>query len=269
MELLFFINFCFFILADRSVNRTLVWVLNKVTCQWEWKCWRDVHVGDIVKCSNEHFFPADLLLISSCEPNGMCYTETANLDGETNLKIRQSLSVTANCLTCEQLVQDLNLASIECDAPNRHLYEFNGNLKIEDKLYSVGPENILLRGAKLKNTNWVFGCVLYTGHETKLMMNSAVQAPLKRSNVDRVTNSQILLLFGILLGICAVSAIASQIWNYDNKHWYLITDDIFSTNFFFSFLTFMILYNNLIPISLQVTLELVRFIQVCFCKSFS
>jgi phospholipid-transporting ATPase len=200
---------------------------------------------------------------------GMCYIETANLDGETNLKIRQSLKVTANCLTCEQLISELSLASIECDQPNRHLYEFHGNFKLDDTVYPIGPENILLRGAKLRNTNWIFGCVLYTGHETKLMMNSSIQAPLKRSNVEKITNRQILLIFGILLIICFVSASASQLWKYRNSdHWYLFgLEDKLSSNFFFVLLTFIILYNNLIPISLQVTLEMVRFIQAHFINS--
>ena len=46
------------------------------------------------------------------------------------------------------------------------------------------PDQVLLRGAKLQNTNWAFGLVIYTGHETKLMKNSATSAPLKRSTVS-------------------------------------------------------------------------------------
>lgn len=200
----------------------------------------------------------------------MCYIETANLDGETNFKIRHSLKVTTHCLTCEQLVSDLSMASIECDQPNRHLYEFHGNLKMPDgSIHPIGAENILLRGAKLRNTNWIFGCVLYTGHETKLMMNSSIQAPIKRSNVEKITNKQTILLFAILLVICFISATASHIWKQQNNdHWYLSgLDDKLSSNYFFVLLTFIILYNNLIPISLQVTLEMVRFIQASFINA--
>lgn len=200
----------------------------------------------------------------------MCYIETANLDGETNFKIRQSLKMTTHCLTCEQLVSDLSMASIECDQPNRHLYEFHGNLKLPDgSIHPMGAENILLRGAKLRNTNWVFGCVLYTGHETKLMMNSSLRAPIKRSNVEKITNKQTILLFVILLVICFISATASHIWKLRNTdHWYLYgLEDKLSSNYFFVLLTFIILYNNLIPISLQVTLEMVRFIQASFINA--
>ncbi|KAI1292635.1 Phospholipid-transporting ATPase IB [Halotydeus destructor] len=255
--------------ADRSVNRSKTGILNNagVTPQWERKHWFQVNVGDIVRVANDNFFPSDLLLLASSEPNGMCYIETANLDGETNLKIRQSLAATFECVTSDKLVQDLSMASIECDPPNKHLYEFKGNLKVGDKIYPVTPDQILLRGAKLKNCNWVFGCVLYTGHESKLMMNSMLQSPLKQSHVDKVTNTHILSLFAILVAISAISAVASYIWNYDNHHWYVSGAKDFSSNPLFTFLTFMILYNNLIPISLQVTLEVVRFIQAHFINS--
>jgi len=252
--------------ADRSINKTKALVLNKYTYQWESKYWMDIQVGDVIKVINENFFPSDLLLLSSSEPNGMCYIETANLDGETNLKIRQSLSATYHCVTSESVARDLSLASVSCEMPNKHLYEFHGNLEIDNRIIPINPEQILLRGAKLKNTNWIFGCALYTGHETKLMMNSMLQAPLKQSRVERMTNSQILNLFGILLLIGTISTFASVIWNHDNKHWYLMNMGI-SSNFASTFLTFIILYNNLIPISLQVTLEIVRFLQAQFINS--
>lgn len=57
---------------------------------WEVVRWRDVQVGDFVKVTNRSFIPADMLVVTTSEPLGMCYIETSNLDGETNLKIHQA-----------------------------------------------------------------------------------------------------------------------------------------------------------------------------------
>lgn len=62
----------------------------------------------------------------------MSFIETANLDGETNLKIRQGLSSTSRLIDSHEL--KLFTGTLECEAPNRHLYEFNGVLKETDKL---------------------------------------------------------------------------------------------------------------------------------------
>uniref|UniRef100_A0A8B9GD34 Phospholipid-transporting ATPase n=1 Tax=Amazona collaria TaxID=241587 RepID=A0A8B9GD34_9PSIT len=228
---------------------------------WQNIIWKEVAVGDIVKVTNGQHLPADMIIISTSEPQAMCYIETANLDGETNLKIRQGLSLTASLQSREELMKVSG--RIECEGPNRHLYDFVGNLRLDGQSpVPVGPDQILLRGAQLRNTQWVLGIVVYTGHDTKLMQNST-KAPLKRSNVEKVTNMQILVLFCILLVMALVSSVGALLWNRTHGEvvWYL---EMLSVNFGYNLLTFIILYNNLIPISLLVTLEVVKFTQALF-----
>ena len=248
--------------ADGEINKRKVLVLRDGN--WQNLKWTEVLVGDIVKITNGSFFPADIVILSSSEPQGMCYIETSNLDGETNLKIRQGLSETSQLLTHQELLQ-LG-GTVECAVPNRHLYEFVGNIRPSGRIaLPLGPEQLLLRGAVLKNTRWVFGMVVYTGHETKLMLNSKT-APLKRSTVEKIVNKQILMLFILLIVLSLISTIANEIWTSKSrdKLWYLGFQELSPVNFGYNFLTFIILYNNLIPISLQVTLELVKFVQAIF-----
>uniref|UniRef100_A0A8C7Z2B2 Phospholipid-transporting ATPase n=1 Tax=Oryzias sinensis TaxID=183150 RepID=A0A8C7Z2B2_9TELE len=129
----------------------------------------------------------------------------------------------------------------------------------------LGPDQILLRGAQLRNTQWIHGVVVYTGHDTKLMQNST-RPPLKLSNVERITNFQILVLFGCLLAISLVCSFGQTIWKYQygNDAWYMDLNYGGAANFGLNFLTFIILFNNLIPISLLVTLEVIKFIQAFF-----
>ena len=44
------------------------------------------------------------------EPQGICYVETSNLDGETNLKIRQSHTSTADCEGSIQALSELKVS---------------------------------------------------------------------------------------------------------------------------------------------------------------
>uniref|UniRef100_A0A669BBX7 Phospholipid-transporting ATPase n=1 Tax=Oreochromis niloticus TaxID=8128 RepID=A0A669BBX7_ORENI len=221
---------------------------------------KGVAVGEVVRAANGDHLPADLVILSSSEPQGMCYIETSNLDGETNLKIRQGLQVTADIKEIDSLMR--LSGRMECESPNRHLYEFVGNIRLDGhSTVPLGPDQILLRGAQLRNTQWIHGVVVYTGHDTKLMQNST-RPPLKLSNVERITNFQILVLFGCLLAISLVCSIGQTIWKgqYGNDAWYM---DL-NSNFGLNFLTFIILFNNLIPISLLVTLEVIKFVQAFF-----
>ncbi|XP_073342979.1 phospholipid-transporting ATPase IA isoform X2 [Pagrus major] len=245
-------------------------VVNKKECQvlrngaWEIVHWEKVAVGEVVRAANGDHLPADLVILSSSEPQGMCYIETSNLDGETNLKIRQGLQVTAEIKDIDSLMR--LSGRMECESPNRHLYEFVGNIRLDrHSTIPLGPDQILLRGAQLRNTQWVHGVVVYTGHDTKLMQNST-RPPLKLSNVERITNFQILVLFGCLLAISLVCSIGQTIWKYQygNDAWYMDLNYGGAANFGLNFLTFIILFNNLIPISLLVTLEVIKFIQAFF-----
>uniref|UniRef100_A0A672IIT6 Phospholipid-transporting ATPase n=1 Tax=Salarias fasciatus TaxID=181472 RepID=A0A672IIT6_SALFA len=228
------------------------------------QCGTGVAVGEVVRAANGDHLPADLVILSSSEPQGMCYIETSNLDGETNLKIRQGLQVTADIKEIDNLMR--LSGRMECESPNRHLYEFVGNIRLTGhSTVPLGPDQILLRGAQLRNTQWVHGVVVYTGHDTKLMQNST-RPPLKLSNVERITNFQILVLFGCLLAISLVCSIGQTIWKYQygNDAWYMDLNYGGAANFGLNFLTFIILFNNLIPISLLVTLEVIKFIQAFF-----
>uniref|UniRef100_A0A8C1UB78 Phospholipid-transporting ATPase n=1 Tax=Cyprinus carpio TaxID=7962 RepID=A0A8C1UB78_CYPCA len=218
------------------------------------------YTREVVRAANGDHLPADLIILSSSEPQGMCYIETSNLDGETNLKIRQGLQITADIKDIDSLMR--LSGRMECESPNRHLYEFVGNIRLDGhSTVPLGPDQILLRGAQLRNTQWIHGIVVYTGHDTKLMQNSTFP-PLKLSNVERITNFQILMLFGCLLAISLVCSIGQTIWKYQ----YGNDGDValISANFGLNFLTFIILFNNLIPISLLVTLEVIKFVQAFF-----
>ncbi|KFO99330.1 putative phospholipid-transporting ATPase IA, partial [Calypte anna] len=248
--------------ADNAVNKKQTQVLRNGA--WEIVHWEKVDVGDIVIIKGKEYIPADTVLLSSSEPQAMCYIETSNLDGETNLKIRQGLPLTSEIKDIESLMR--LSGRIECESPNRHLYDFVGNIRLDGHgTVPLGADQILLRGAQLRNTQWVHGIVVYTGHDTKLMQNST-SPPLKMSNVERITNIQILILFCILIAMSLICSIGSAIWNrrHTGRDWYLDLNYGGASNFGLNFLTFIILFNNLIPISLLVTLEVVKFIQAYF-----
>uniref|UniRef100_A0A8C8HVC8 Phospholipid-transporting ATPase n=1 Tax=Oncorhynchus tshawytscha TaxID=74940 RepID=A0A8C8HVC8_ONCTS len=204
-------------LACHNTSLTFLSLLFKVLRNGAWEIvhWAKVGVGEVVKAANGDHLPADLVILSSSEPQGMCYIETSNLDGETNLKIRQGLQITSEIKDIDSLMR--LSGRMECESPNRHLYEFVGNIRLDGhSTMPLGPDQILLRGAQLRNTQWVHGVVVYTGHDTKLMQ---VKHTLRYGG---------------------------------------------AANFGLNFLTFIILFNNLIPISLLVTLEVIKFTQAFF-----
>ncbi|ORY37234.1 phospholipid-translocating P-type ATPase [Rhizoclosmatium globosum] len=243
---------------DAIVNATKVKTLHG--SQFVDKKWKDVVVGDIVRVENGQFFPADLILLSSSEPDALCYIETSNLDGETNLKIRQGIPETAHLLDPDSV--SLLSGEIKSELPNNSLYTYEGTITFDGgKTVPLDPGQLLLRGAMLRNTRWIYGIVVFTGHETKLMRN-ATAAPIKSTKVERSVNKQIIFLFITLMALsilCSLGALLRTLSSNFESDVLLIQRSFAVADFFWNILTFMILFNNLIPLSLIVTMEFVKY----------
>jgi phospholipid-transporting ATPase len=247
--------------SDAQLNNSKTEVLKGSSFQ-ETK-WINVAVGDIIRVQSETPFPADLVLLASSEPEGLCYIETANLDGETNLKIKQAIPETADFVSPAELAR-LG-GKIRSEQPNSSLYTYEATLTIAagggEKELPLQPDQLLLRGATLRNTPWIHGAVVFTGHETKLMRN-ATATPIKTTAVERMVNKQILMLVIILICLSIVSSIGDVIIRSTRggSLGYLHLETFNGAKQFFSdLLTYWVLYSNLVPISLFVTIEIVKY----------
>ena len=253
--------------ADKALNQSKARVLKGSS--FEETKWVNVAVGDLVRVESEEPFPADLILVASSEPEGLCYIETANLDGETNLKIKQALPETSTLVSSSELSR-LG-GRLRSEQPNSSLYTYEGTLTMQagggEKELALNPEQLLLRGATLRNTPWIHGVVVFTGHETKLMRN-ATAAPIKRTKVERQLNMLVLALVGILLALSVVSTIGDLISRkvMGDGLAYLMLDPTGTAlqvvqTFVKDMVTYWVLFSSLVPISLFVTVELVKYWQ--------
>ena len=161
---------------------------------WRRTAWEDVRVGDFVKIVDEEAFPADILICSTSEEENVCYVETKNLDGETNLKSRNAVPMLTHLRSADDCA-DPNKASfrLELDRPDSNMYKLNGAVEKDGVKQPIDLQTVLLRGTVLKNTKWVIGVVMYSGEDTKIMLNAG-GTPSKRSKVERQMNPQVYAL---------------------------------------------------------------------------
>ncbi|KAI5475468.1 phospholipid-translocating ATPase [Pseudohyphozyma bogoriensis] len=258
------------------------------TAKWERTLWKKLEVGDVVLLKEDDQIPADLIVLSTSDPEGLCFVETKNLDGETNLKQRKCLKATMGIASEEDV--EKSRFSVDAEEPTANLYSFNGVLKWrvkeqigrehpviegkarekeEEKVEAVTINELLLRGCALRNTKWVIGLVVFTGADTKIMMNQG-ETPSKRSKIEKETNFNVLVNFGILASLCIASAIADGIYtNMDARSadYYEAGNEYTVSPLVDAFVTFgscLILFQNIVPISLVITVELVKTIQAFF-----
>lgn len=299
--------------------------------------WENIKPGDIVRINKDESFPCDLLLLYSSNPKGVAYVETKSLDGETNLKLKESVKNVYTKLgkfyskedesSSHNFFNSLNF-QINCDSPNDKMYIFNGSINIDkshdndelkhsktcnyqnkksideidleedqsfkrekrmdseyvshsklskniDKknLYKYSEneketigiiyDNLLLRGSVLKQTDFVYALVTYAGHSTKIMKNS-LSARNKRSKLTKLMNDYLTNVLVIQAMLCIFSVIVNL--NEFYPFTYLISHftDSSITEFIVGFFTWFLNLQNIIPISLVVTMEMIKFCQALY-----
>ncbi|CAH2087058.1 unnamed protein product [Euphydryas editha] len=232
--------------------------------------WASVQVGDVIRLENDQFVAADILLLSSSEPNGLCYIETAELDGETNLKCRQCLLETAAMGQDDAQLGAFD-GEIVCETPNNLLNKFEGTLSWRDQHFSLDNDKILLRGCVLRNTSWCYGVVVFAGKDTKLMQNSG-KTKFKRTSIDRLLNFLIIGIVLFLLSMCVFCTVACGVWEWLVGRYfqvYLPWDTLVPAEpasgatviALLVFFSYAIVMNTVVPISLYVSVEVIRFAQ--------
>ncbi|XP_076656807.1 phospholipid-transporting ATPase IF [Halictus rubicundus] len=245
---------------DKKINRRHVNVIRN-------KCVQPIHcesivVGDLVKVSRDEDIPCDLLLMYSTEEDGRCCVTTANLDGETNLKTLIVPKVLSKMTTTEIVSME---ATVTCQHPSSDLYGFHGKLVIEDddseRSGHLSSENLVLRGCKLKYTEHIIGCAMYTGQDTKLSLNSKIRSS-KFSTAEKSINKYI-IAFMVLLMVEVIESCMMKTVMDSTAKWnsYLGGNRMITfLSLADDFLSFAVLYNYIVPISLYVTIELQKFL---------
>ena len=185
----------------------------------------DLEVGSIVKVRQDEAFPADLIIIKSSLPRGICYVETKNLDGETNMKQKLASEHVEKRIAGEDamILQEVKDAKIDCEGPNEYLYRFEGKFILKDgSQFPIDPDQVLLKGSSLRNTEWIIGVCVYTGHDTKIMKNSA-SSVIKRSKNQKQLNYFVLVSMVIQLTFSIIGSAILSVWTeYEGgNYWYL------------------------------------------------
>ena len=261
--------------SDNKENNSICEIYNTDLKKFEEKKWLTIKVGDIVKVYKDQQIPADLLLLNTSEESGFCYLETKNIDGETNLKNKQSSKEFIQKIKSDEDLSNLKYVCVTKPS-DEYIYKFNatlyevdenGKIKNINEYILMDSKSFILRGCTLRQTDYIIGVAIYIGEHTKTMLN-APKVKTKHSNVEYIMNKQIIAIFIMQLIIAFCASLAHVVIysnDFENLKKYIYIKDISTDNylklFFKSFGTWILVISNIVPISLLVTMETIKFFQ--------
>ncbi|KAK5132392.1 hypothetical protein LTR08_009122 [Meristemomyces frigidus] len=232
--------------------------------EWAHVKWHNIQVGDVVKLRRDEAVPADIVLLYAHGESAVAYIETMALDGETNLKSKMPLHALQVCR---------NISGIRtCDAdfvledPNRDLYDFNGRVTVNSDALPLTLNEVVYRGSVLRNTPYAIGFVVNTGEECKIRMNANHHPQAKKPRLERYSNQVVLTLIGYVVLLSFGLSIGYNRWHssYEKNAWHLNNAYVGYDEIIVGFL---IMFNNVIPLALYISLEIVKVGQMIIIQS--
>jgi phospholipid-transporting ATPase len=253
-----------------NTEKVLKYSMNQIKYDYNLDLAKNLEVGDLIKIEEFNIIPADCFILTCSNNSKIAYIETANLDGEKNLKPKFCLPPIYNIMKNGEEIMRVR-GKIKCNKPNSDLAKFNGKVELNSQYsFPLSIKQFLFKGTILKNTKWAIGVVIYTGKDTKIVLNSQKGAP-KQSHLEKTINNLIGLIFLFQICLCVILGILNSSWFYLNAdtHYYLeLKNDPYNNTYPISgligFFSFVLLLNTMIPISLIVTIEVVKYVQAYF-----
>ncbi|KAK1970913.1 phospholipid-translocating P-type ATPase [Colletotrichum sublineola] len=231
---------------------------------WTATMWRDIEVGDLIKLSRDDPVPADIILLHANGENGLAYIETMALDGETSLKSKQTSAALKGYDTLEKIIA--SGAEFVVEDPNPDLYKFDGKITVDGKSLPLTSNEVIYRGSILRNTGSAIGIVINTGEESKVRMNANQHPKAKKPALEIVSNKIVITLaiYVILLSVgCSMGYLMWQ-RSQERRMWYLKDAQV---KFYEILIGFIIQFNNVIPLALYISLEIVKVGQLLMLNS--
>ncbi|KAJ9613548.1 drs2 neo1 protein [Cladophialophora chaetospira] len=250
---------------DKEENERKVHVLRAAsgeTGSHEWleKKWSDARVGDVVLLERNASIPADLVLLHADEPTDTAYVETKSLDGETNLKSKKPLvGISAACQNTNEIAR--LAAEFVVEDPNLDLYKIDGRVTMNGTTLPITNAEILYRGSVLRNTPSAVGLVIYSGEECKIRMNANKTLRTKAPTLQAKVNRVVIFVASLVIFMAIILSVAYRIWRHttEDHSWYLEDARV---PFGQILTSFIIMLNTMLPLSLYVSLEIVKIAQM-------
>ncbi|KAL3655625.1 Alanine aminotransferase 2 [Castilleja foliolosa] len=247
-------------LSDKKANEKEVWIVRQGARKLIQA--QDIRVGSIVWLRENDEVPCDLVLLGTADPQGICYVETAAMDGETDLKTRL---IPSACMGIDVELLHKIKGVIECPSPNKDIRRFDANMRLfppflDNDVFPLTIKNTLLQSCYLRNTEWACGVAVYTGNETKLGMSRGIAEP-KLTAVDAMIDKLTGAIFVFQIVVVIVLGIAGNVWKDTEarKLWYVrYPKEGPWYELLVIPLRFELLCSIMIPISIKVSLDLVK-----------
>ncbi|KAK8054699.1 phospholipid-translocating P-type ATPase [Apiospora phragmitis] len=228
----------------------------KLTEVWSKTQWQVLRVGDVICLEKDDNIPADIVLLQASGPDGVAYIETMALDGETNLKSKRACPLLAKRCATPDAIRTCG-AVVVAEDPNADLYNFQGRVVVGDEAMPLTQNDIVYRGSTLRNTACAFGLVVNTGEECKIRINVHDYLHAKAPAMQKNLNSMVLFLVFVVVMISIGLTIGHIIWKhkYLNVSWYLHNVNPRVDEIIFAYI---IMFSSLIPLSLLVSMEIIK-----------